>query len=462
MAVFKCSEVIKAVGGNLVSGDANVIFSGISIDSRKIGNGELFIPIEGKNFDGHDYIEKALKNGASGALTKHSDVNYHNYSDKCIINVENTLKALGDIAKYHRSRFNTKVVAITGSVGKTSTKDMISKVLEEQYKVLSTQGNFNNEIGLPLTLLNLQKDHDIAVIEMGMRGFGEIELLSKIAKPDTAVITNIGSSHIEKLGSRNNILKAKMEIIHGMESSGTLILNGDDNLLLSLKDLVGMKTIYYGLEENLKYQAYNVKTGENGSMFYVMLGNKEYEIKLSVPGIHNVYNALAAISTGMEYGMDPELILSGLAKYKSSYMRMNIINNGVNNIIDDTYNSSPDSVKAALSVLCELSAKRKIAILGDMLELGEFSEKAHYQAGIEAVKAGTDFIIAIGQFAQNTVKGALQHGISKKNVLVLDNNDDACKFLETYLKIGDALLIKGSRGMGMESIVSYFKRDEVY
>ncbi len=452
MQTLGLDEIVKATKGSLISGNINTVISGISTDSRKINKGDLFVPVSGEKFDGHDFVKSSLDSGAAASLiSKPVD----SLKDKAIIRVDDTLKALGDIARFYRDKFRIPFVGITGSVGKTSTKDMISGVLARKYSVLKTSGNFNNHIGLPLTIFNLESFHEAAVLEMGMSGFGEIGYLTSIVKPDIAVITNIGLSHIEKLGSRQNILKAKMEILEGLKSEGLVILNGDDKLLYGLKDLLKFRTVYYGMEDGLQYQACGVKTmGENGTYFEITVKNKDYKVNIPVPGIHNIYNALAAIAVGVEMNVPLEDIIKGIAGFTPEKMRLNIVSGNGIKIINDVYNASPQSMKAAIDVLKEVGGNRRtIAVLGDMLEMGEWSYRQHIDVGRYAVSEGINYIITVGKEGENIAKGALESGAREESIFAFGNNDEAGLFLEDFIKDGDVVLVKGSRGMKMEDIV---------
>jgi len=452
MQALTCEEIIQATNGVLVSGGKSTVFYGISTDSRKINPGELFVPIVGQRFDGHDYIAGSLQSGAAGTLT-HRDTDAA--EGKVIIRVQDTLRALGDIARFYRQKFKIPFVGVTGSVGKTSTKEMISSVLGQKFKVLKNEGNLNNEIGLPLTIFNLDDSHEAAVVEMGMSGFGEISYLASIVKPDIAVITNIGLSHIEKLGSRQNILKAKMEIFEGLRENGTVILNGDDNLLNGLRDLLRFKTVYYGMGEGLDYSAYNVKTaGEHGTRFEISMGCRDYSVEIHVPGVHNVYNALAAIAVGRELKVSEDMIIKGIAEFNPGKMRLNIISHKGMKVINDAYNASPQSMEAALDVLKDMTgAGRKIAVLGDMLEMGEYASRVHYDVGKFAVSRGIEYIITVGVNGRDIGLGALKAGAEPGKVISFENNSDAAGFLADFVKAGDVVLVKGSRRMKMEEIV---------
>jgi len=450
--MLRCEEILKATGGELLSGDINAEISNVSTDSRKISPGDIFIPIEGERFDGHDFIKSAFELGATAAIT-HRDA--EPVKDGVLIRVGNTLKALGDIAGYYRSKFNIPIVGITGSVGKTSTKDMVACVLGRRFKVLKTEGNFNNEIGLPLTVFNLDSSHEAAVVEMGMSGFGEISRLTSIARPDIVIITNIGVSHIEKLGSRQNILKAKMEILGGLSDRGLVVLNGDDKLLYGTRDYLSHRAVFFGMEEGMDYQAYNVKgAGENGTYFEIALGNKEYLVHVPAPGIHNVYNALAAFAVGVELNIPAEMIIEGIAEFIPGKMRMNIISQNGIKIINDTYNASPQSMEAAINVLKDIGGNnRTIAILGDMLEMGEWAAQAHVDIGRYAVSKGIDYIITAGQSGKYIARGALNSGMPDEKIFSFDTNSEVKEFVSGFVRQGDIVLVKGSRGMKMEKIV---------
>jgi len=454
MQILGLKEIVEATKGKLIFGEIYKEINGICTDSRKVAEGNLFIPIKGENFDGHEFIEDCFMKGAAASLTSEDAYGVNAMEGKALIKVEDTLAALGDIARYYRELFDIPLVGITGSVGKTSTKDMVSCVLRQKFNVLKTSGNFNNHIGLPLTVMNMERDHEAAVLEMGMSGLGEISYLTKIAKPKIAVITNIGMSHIEKLGSKQNILKAKMEIMEGLPDDGIVILNGDDSLLFGLKGFLKYKTIYYGTEEGLDLQAYNVKSmGESGICFEVTIGNNDYKVHIPVPGTHNVYNALAAIAVGLNMGMSVESIIKGIASYSPANMRLNIIGNKGYKVINDAYNASPQSMESAIDVLkdtCE--GNRTIAVLGDMLEMGEWAYKAHVGVGKYVASKDINYLVTVGENGRSIAQGALEAGIPAERVFSFDDNDGAKQFLEDFVKAGDYILIKGSRGMKMEEI----------
>jgi len=450
MEQLRCAEILDATGGILLSGDKNIIITGISTDSRKVQKGELFVPIKGEKYDGHDFIDNAFKNGAAATL---SGLKYSDRSGHAVIKVEDTINALGKLAAYYRKKYNIPFIAVTGSVGKTGTKDMIACILAQKYNVMKTAGNFNNEIGLPLTILGLNPLHEAAVVEMGMSSIGEIAKLSNIARPDISVITNIGISHIEKLGSQENILKAKMEILEGMDAGkGVLILNADDRILREIKIDSGIRTVFYGIETDADVQAQNIAVTGNTAEFNIKLAGKTYKVVIPVPGKFIIYNALAAIAATLELKMEPLSILKGLSQYQPGPMRMNIEVRSGYTIINDAYNANPDSMKAAVEVLMTMDGRRKIAVLGDMLELGKWADDAHLRTGKFAYGSGVDVIVGVGEKGSIIADGARQAGMDRRRIYIKKDNGDASKFLAGFIKTGDVILIKGSRGMKMENI----------
>lgn len=442
-------EILHACGATPFNCNKVAGISGITTDSRKLQQGDMFIALKGEKFDGHEYAEAAIKNGATLVLTQQKlkdDIPY--------ILVADTMQALHKLAKHYKSKFDIPFVAITGSSGKTTTKDMIASVLSEKYNVLKTEGNFNNAIGLPITLFRLEKKHEICVVEMGMSSLGEIEALAEIVRPNVGVITNVGTAHIEKLQSRENILKAKTEMFTYFNSSNTAIINGDNDMLQKL-DNKAYKIISYGLESNNQCKAENViEKGEAGIDFdMVYQGLREF-YQVPMPGIHNVYNALSAICVAKIYGLDKNQINAGLAKFKPSKMRMEIFQGILNTkVINDVYNANPDSMMAAINVLASMEAAgRKICILGDMFELGEFAEAEHRKIGRFAMEKGIDLLLAVGKMASETIKGASMAGTNQQ-LYCFDSNEEVINNLKAIIKQQDMILIKGSRGMNMENIV---------
>lgn len=459
MMKLTIKEIIEATKGKLIKGSEEATVQGIATDSRKLKPGELFIPFIGEKLNGHVFIEDVFKLGAAGVFTSEKNKDYSIfYAGQSVIQVADTLKAFQDLARYYMKKFSIPVVGVTGSTGKTSTKDMIYAVLSQKYKVLKNEGNFNNHIGLPLTVFQLEPKHEVAIFEMGMRGLGEIDLLAELVRPDIAVITNIGLSHIEHLGSQENILKAKMEITNYFTKENRLVINGDDAYLSTLKDKnLGFHIIYIGIHGSYHYIADNVEDlGEDGSRFYLVAEGVKYPFELKVPGKHNIYNALCAIAVGLELGVPMELIQKALKAFEGSKMRLNILHTKENiKIINDAYNASPDSMISALRVLDKTVSDRKIACLGDMLEMGEFAEQGHYLVGREVAKGHIDMLIAVGFHAGHMARGAMEKGFPSEKIFICGNNHEAISILKEVLKERDAVLVKGSRGMKMEEIVEY-------
>ena len=452
MQRLNVNDIIKATNGKLICGDGGFEISEIITDSRKAGSNMLFVPIAGENNDGHDFIGSAFEKGADAVIT-HRDIPA--VSGKNIIRVADTRIALGDIAAYYKAKYNLPTVAVTGSVGKTTTKDMLSAVLAMKYNTLKTQGNYNNDIGLPLTVFRLSAKHEMAVLEMGMSAKGEIGYLADIAKPDVAVITNIGMSHIEKLGSQENIYLAKMEVAEDFTENNLLILNGDDKFLSRKTDKC--RCLTYGIEnKDCDIVAENIENlGIDGTKFTAKINGTPEEFYIRVPGVHNIYNALAAILCGLHFGVEIRDIKDGIREFQPTNMRMEVKNTGGITVIDDCYNASPDSIRAALRVLCDLSTDRKIAVLGDVLEMGGFAEKELYELGTGIY--GVDMLVTVGEVAKFIAKGATFAGMEK--VVSFTKNDDAIDFLLENVTDGDGILVKASRGMHFEEITNALKSE---
>jgi UDP-N-acetylmuramoyl-tripeptide--D-alanyl-D-alanine ligase len=450
MENLSISEVVGAVNGVLLNCSENFEINGISTDSRKINKGDLFVALVGAHFDGHDFVEKAIEGGASAVVVSHE------VDCKCPqVLVEDTLTALKNIAKYYRKKFHIPVVGVTGSTGKTSTKEMIASVLKQKYNVHKTQKNFNNEIGLPLTVFELNKDHEISVLEMGMNNFGEIQRLADIARPTIAVITNIGTAHIENLGSREGILKAKMEITTYFDENCTLIVNGDDEYLSTIGNK-HYKIIKTSIKDNGDYNAKDiVNLGEEGVQFKCMYRGEEHIFNINVPGIHNVYNALAAIAIGDIFNMNVDQLKNGIYKFTPGNLRMNIINIDNNiKIIEDCYNANLESMKAAIDVLESFNQGRRIAVLGDMFELGDFSEEAHRQVG-QYLIGKCDMVITVGDQSKYIFDECNSHFEAKHFI----TKEEACLYLKNEIVTNDVILIKASRGMKMEYITACLIKD---
>ena len=461
--ILTLANLAAACQGRLLNCDEGKLILDIVTDSRKVLENTVFVALRGEKFDGHNFVHQVYQAGAICAIV---DEKYDISEGASVLVVEDTYKALRDIAKYYRERFNIPSVAITGSVGKTSTKDMVAQVLGAHYNVLKTEGNFNNEIGLPLTALRLDKDHEIAVFEMGMSAFGEISRLSKIAAPETAIITNIGYSHIEHLGSRENILKAKLEVLDGLVPGGTVILNGDDEYLSKAIDSIPFETLSYGIEnQDADIVAFNIKKSEFGTDFDVNVDGIIYTIRIGVPGVHHVYNALAAILVGITYNMTMEEIVSGVLEFRPSGMRQNVEELEDKVLIKDCYNASPTSMKSGLEVLSVVPPKdkekeyRQVAVLGDMLELGEYSEEAHREVGKLCSGYNLGCLIAVGPNAKFVAEGAIEGGFNSSELYVFYDNNTLKEHILDLIKPNDVILFKGSRGMRLEEIAEFIKEN---
>lgn len=474
MIELSLQKIISVTGANLVSGDLNAKISSISIDSRKIQPGDLFIAIKGENFDGSDFIQEALKKGACGYISQKSEVIGHRSTvNDLVIQVDDSLKALQQIANLVLRKVAPKVIAITGSTGKTSVKDMLKSILFLKHKVVASAGNYNNEVGLPLTLLNLDKDTEIVILEMAMRGLGQISQLCKIAPPDYAVITNIGHSHIEKLQSKENIIKAKAEIIQGLKKGGTIFLNSDD---ASTKELIrghpfskGMSPldqrstvdgqrdiVFFGSSgADVAYEIKGFDKLARPSFTLSPIANRQspIDINLPIPGMQFVSNASAAASVALELGMTLAEIKQGLELTVITPGRMQICQNNSWTIINDAYNASPDSMKSALEVLKTIKAKRKIAVLGTMRELGALTEEEHFKLGLEAANMGMATLFTVGELAKGIAEGALAGGMAEKQVISFADVLALNKQIISYLTPGDAILIKASRAVELEKTV---------
>ncbi|MCG9969077.1 UDP-N-acetylmuramoyl-tripeptide--D-alanyl-D-alanine ligase [Pelotomaculum terephthalicicum JT] len=455
MKPLSVEQVLHAAGGRLLCGSRDKKFLLVHTDSKKKGNNSLFVPIIGSRVDGHDFIEDAFANGAAGVLTqRHKD---DVVGEGVWIAVDNTRKALQDIACYHRGRFNIPVTAVTGSAGKTSTREMIAAALSAEKCVLKTEGNFNSRVGLPLTILMLEDRHEAGVVEIGMSEFGEIAELSLIAKPDIAVVTNIGISHIEQLGSLENIQREKMSITRGMNNNGIVILNGDDPLLAEYKGKMRHKTFFYGLADWCDYRAECVEHGNNSSSFEFVYPEGRQRVYVPAAGRHNVYNALAALSAACQNGIELDAAARGLSAFKGEKMRQQLLESGDLHIIDDTYNASPDSMAAALLVLAGMNGvKRRIAVLADMMELGRFAYQSHFDLGVKAAEYGIDVVLTVGTRAAWIAEG-IESVRGCTGVEKYADNKGALESLKKMIKSGDAVLVKGSRSMRTEEIVAGIK-----
>lgn len=436
-------EIEQAANGKLFGADKTIC--AVTIDSRTASKGTLYVAIKGDRFDGHDFCASAVENGAAAVVCERAPDVQVPY-----VLVNSTRQALLDIAGLHRAKHkDVKVVGLTGSVGKTTTKEMTYAVLKQQFDTIKTEGNLNNEIGMPKTLFRLTAKTQAAVIEMGMSNFGEIERMAVVCRPDIAIITNIGVSHIEFLGSRDGILQAKTEILAGLPAGAPLILNGDDDKLWNYKN-DKYKQIYFAVD-NPQADVFATEIAEeNGeTAFTVRFGGKTQRVVIPTVGKHNVYDALAAFAVGCSLSIPPERIAAGLRGYVPAGMRQRIREVAGITVIEDCYNASPDSQKAALNVLSSLSAKRKIAVLGDMLELGSYAEEAHRAVGAYAAQKNVDRLFCFGKAAE-WIKAAAEDTVPTAH---FTDKTALTKALSDTLAAGDAVLFKASRGMALEEVI---------
>ncbi|MBO5954054.1 MAG: UDP-N-acetylmuramoyl-tripeptide--D-alanyl-D-alanine ligase [Oscillospiraceae bacterium] len=452
MATITLRQAAAWCGGQVDEKYADVTFLGANNDSRKLLPGQLFVALQGQR-DGHDFIPMAMEKGAAAVLCSRSCGDYP------AIIVEDPRRALGDIARQERKRIGMKVVGVTGSVGKSTTKEMIACVLDGSYRVEKTPVNQNNDIGMPMAILSMRQDTQVAVLEMGMNHFREIAYLSSIAQPDVAVIVNIGTMHIEHLGNREGILQAKMEILEGMCEGGTVILNGDDDLLWSKRELPHKKLAYFA-ENNAQASVLgqNVEEEDGLIRFQVSSGNLTFPVELSLEGRHYVSDALAAVSVGIAMGVSAANIQERLSLFRNMAGRQEIFSAKGCTVIKDCYNAGPESMKAALTVLGKKEGRR-VAVLGDMLELGVCTQAEHYRVGRIAAE-NADILIAYGPNGKRVISGALTGGMPEARAMAFEDRDLASATLKRIVKPGDVLLFKGSRGMHMELILEKFLEDE--
>ena len=430
--------------------DENLTVNSVTTDSRKISGGSLFVALKGEKFNGEDFVEESLRKGATAALV---GKNFNREVEGVVIKVDDTLAAYQKIAANYRDKFNIPIVAITGSTGKTTTKDLTAAVLSGLGKVLKTSANFNNEIGVPMTLLELNETHKAAVVEIGMRGLGQIESLAKIVKPDIAIVTNVNETHIELLGSMENIAKAKGELVESIQAGGTVILNADNAYTETLKKLAksGVKIITHGIENGADLKAENVFISNAVTDFDVNYNGQIYHFDLPIIGRHNVSNSLAATAAGLSVGLDFDKIRYGLSTLVTTKMRFEVIHRDGITIVNDAYNASPASMRASIKTAAEVYDARKIAVLGGMFELGAISEKVHREVGAYLAENKFDILITVGKLGRFIAEGAKSAGMEK--IFVTDTHEDAAKTLRGILKRDDVILFKASHGMHLEKVI---------
>ncbi|MGN0985105.1 MAG: UDP-N-acetylmuramoyl-tripeptide--D-alanyl-D-alanine ligase [Candidatus Enterenecus sp.] len=457
MEAMTLRQLLEAVGGTLLGEyeDLDAVFTDVCTDSRNIAAGSLFLPLQGERFDGHAYISDALEQGAVGCITARERDSY--LPGKFYVKVRSTQRALRDLARYYKEQFHIPFIAVTGSVGKTTTKDMVAAVLGSRYKVLKTEGNFNNDIGLPLTILRLDRSYEVCVLEMGMDHAGEIDYLSELVEPDVALITNIGDAHIENLGSREAIFKAKCEVFAHLKKDGLAVLNGDDEWLATLRGKLEQKAVFVGSGAGLDYTALDLDSGD-GTQLKCVVRTPESQFEALIPalGSHMIYPTLMATAVAERLGMAPDEIRRGIRAFLPTKMRMNVIRcPGDVIILNDAYNANPQSMRAAAAVLGDARDRRRVAVLGDMKELGINSELFHRTVGGYFAEAGTDRLIAIGDLARFIAAGAREAGLENADWYpTLEEAQDA---LLRELRSGVTILVKASRAMEFERVVDFLQ-----
>ena len=462
MKNLKVEDILKVTKGELIIGDKNLVCKNFSKDTRKIENGDTYIGIKGENFDGNLFWKKALENGADCVIVENiefTEKDKEQFKEKTIIKVDDTLEALYAIARYKRSLYDVPVVAITGSVGKTSTKDIVANVVAQKYKTLKTIGNNNNNIGLPFTILSMQ-DEEAMVLEMGMNHFGEISLLTSIAKPNICIITNIGTSHIGNLGSRENILKAKLEILEG-NPNATVIINNDNDLLhgWSEKNKKTLDIRTYAIKEKSDLNAKNIVLNKESSEYNVVLNEKEIKIKVPVGGEHFVLNSLCAAMVGKVLNISEKDIVKGIESFELTKKRMDIteLESGIK-VINDAYNASFESMQSTLKYLTEFRENRKIVVLGDMFELGDFSKELHKKVGTQVYKNNMDILICSGDNAKYIAEQAKEEGMNEENIYYIPEKEKIIIVLKKLAKKGDIILFKASNGMKFYELAEEVKK----
>ncbi|MDI6785537.1 MAG: UDP-N-acetylmuramoyl-tripeptide--D-alanyl-D-alanine ligase [bacterium] len=452
MELIPITDIIQTTKGILESGSKDILIKDISIDSRTINKDSLFLAVKGNRFDGHDFLEDAFRKGALGAvISKEANLLY---KEKVIIKVPDTIKALGKIALYNRKRYSNILIAITGSNGKTTTKEMVASIIGKKFKVCKSSENYNNEIGIPLSLLKVLPSHEIIVVEMGMNSLGEIDNLAKISKPDIGVITNIGQTHLENLTSIENVFKGKIELLHNLTKEGIAVLNADDPFTEKIRKIFKGKIITIGIKNKADYKAILIKH-EDVSCISFDIENKAKNVTIKRVGTHDVYNALVGFALGCLLKIDISLIKKGLLDTEYPTGRTEFISKKDIVIIDDTYNANPCSMKKAVDALTNISkAKRRIIVVGDMGELGKQAEELHREVGkYIAEKKKIDLLFTLGELGELIGEGAKNSDFPEENIFCYRDKDKLVKTIKKILRPYDYILVKGSRMMNMEKIV---------
>lgn len=445
-------DIVKMTGGVLMCGDENTPVTDICINSREIKEGDLFIPIIGERVDAHRFIESALETGAATLTSQHNDIVV---AKKPYIRVDNTIDALQRIGKEVRRQIPIPVVAVTGSVGKTTTREMITQALSTAKRTFHTEKNLNSQIGVPITLSRMSQKDEIAVLELGISEPGQMDILSEMVKPDMAVVTTIGVAHIEFMKTQENIRKEKLSVVHFMKEGGTLFLNGDDELLKEAKtaEHLTCRTLFYGTSDWCDYYAKNIVYHDSYTTFTCVHGDKEVPVMLNTLGKHNVGNCVVALAVANENGIPMEIAAKGFEEFEGQRQRIIRLENKFT-LIDDTYNASPDSMRASINVLCDIPCEgRRIAVLGDMFELGENEIRYHKEIGRFLLDKPIDEVVVLGELSQK-IKQVIEESESKIKVFTFSDNEEAAIYLMATLKPEDIALLKASNGMNLKEIVN--------
>lgn len=450
MASFTIEEIERACDAKLLQRGREPSMDGVSTDTRTIETGNLFLALKGENFDGHAFLKKACEEGASGVILSDASFAAEVPSDVSAFLVKDTKKALENLAHFHRMRFHVPVIGITGSNGKTTTKDMTTALLSSRFHVCATQKNFNNEIGLSMTLLSMTKETEVCVVEMGMRGFGQIAELCAIASPTIGIVTNVGTSHIGILGSQENIAKAKAELIEALPKDGTAILNGDDPFVKAMGDSFAGRVISYGLAGRYTVRGTDARYEASQTQFICTSFDEAFRVKLHLLGVHNVYDALAAIAAARVLGVDSRKIQRAFADFHPIGQRQALVTIAGISVMDDSYNANPLSMEMAFGSLMQIPASHHYLVLGDMGELGEMEEALHHETGKKAAAMGFDGLITVGPLSRHLASAAKEGGMT--SVFSYDTCEEAAEKLAALAKAGDAVLVKGSHYMHMEKV----------
>jgi UDP-N-acetylmuramoyl-tripeptide--D-alanyl-D-alanine ligase len=451
-------EILQAIGGSLVGGNSKATVAGICTDSRNIQPGELFWAIKGEKYDGHDFLRNALEKGAVGAILERGYAfNDKDLREPVLITVEDSLRALGDLAGWWRDQHDVNVVAITGSAGKTTTKEMAAGILSIESETLKNRGNLNNLIGLPITLLDLNKGYRNVVVEMGMNHPGEIARLTEIANPDVGVITNVGMAHLEGVGNLDGVARAKVELVEKISHKGKIVLNGDDRLLMKAASPFGRDVVTFGLGKKNAVRAKEIKSlGHRGVTFDLVYQRRSWPVRLKVPGLQNVMNALAAAASALLLDVAGEKVAKGLGEFEGVEGRFMLRGlPGDITLVDDTYNANPLSLGAALESIESMvnNPVNIIVCLGEMMELGDKTVPAHYDAGVLVGKLGPRAFLAMGEHGPEMVRGAIESHMSPNRVMHMKTHEDMVENIKRQMRKGDLVFIKGSRRIGLEKVV---------